>query len=174
MHANALRGQCEQLLDGIDIPRPFQLDAFAATVAAQRGRPLQLHPLPHLDSEDAPSGTWIATGTTDFVFTDAAASPWHRDLIALHEISHMLFDHPSEADWTEEFIADLLPGLQPAAVRRILGRHRYSSRQERAAETLASLILERAGAGRPPTATPSAARMVGRLSAVIEHPLRRA
>jgi hypothetical protein len=170
----ALRNQCEHRLAGLDIPRPFCLDTFTTAIARSRRRPLRVCPLPGLDGEDAPSGAWIATDTCDFVFVDASASPWHRCLIGLHEISHLLFDHPSEGDWLETMTAALLPDLDPAAARRILGRHDYSSRQEREAEFLASMILERAAADGPAAALPTPTRMVSRLSAVIEHPLRNA
>jgi hypothetical protein len=173
VHAFALRDRCVQRLRGIDVPRPLCLDSFAATVAAQRSRPLRVCDLPGLDAEDAPSGARVATDRCDFVFIDAAASPWHRTLIGLHEIGHVLFDHPAEAGWVDELTAALLPDLRPSAVRRILGRHGYSSRQEAEAELLASLILERAGEeSRQAGASPRADLMISRLSAVIEHPLR--
>jgi hypothetical protein len=171
---DVLRRQCEQRLAGIAVPRPFCLEEFATTVAALRERPLRVFPLPGLDDEDAPSGAWVATDSTDFVFVDAAASPWHRDLIVLHEIGHILLDHPAADGWTDEFAAQLLPSLHPAAVRRILGRHGYSSQQEREAELLASMILERAGVAPSQAESPQSGRMVARMSAVIEHPLRHA
>jgi hypothetical protein len=172
--AHSLRRQCAQRLAGIDVPRPFRLDAFAESIARHRGRPLTVAPMPGLDDEDAPSGTWVATDRHDFVFVDAAASPWHQDLIALHEIGHILWDHPAEADWLDALAGDLLPALGTAAVQRILGRHDYTSRQELQAELLASIVLERAATVPPPATGPGAERMISQLSAVIEHPFRHA
>jgi len=170
--AHSLRRQCARRLAPIAVPRPFRLDAFAETVAAHRRRPLTVAPMPGLDDEDAPSGAWVAMDRQDFIFVDAAASPWHQDLIALHEIGHILWDHPAEAGWLDALASDLLTALQPAAIQRILGRHDYTSRQELEAELLASMVLERAAAVPPPMAAPGSERRISQLSAVIEHPWR--
>ena len=86
MHPYALQDRCSERLRGIEIPRPFSIDVFAAAVAERRGRALRILPLPGLDGSDGLSGAWVATDTTDYVLIDADASPWHRDLIGLHEI----------------------------------------------------------------------------------------
>jgi hypothetical protein len=53
---HALQARCEQHLRGIEIPQPFSLDVFAASVAARRGRALRVLPLPGLDGADCLSG----------------------------------------------------------------------------------------------------------------------
>jgi hypothetical protein len=129
-------------LRGLRIPSPFDLDAFCDEVAARRGRPLQLHPVPGLSAE-APCGMWVGTDRADHVFYDPGTSPLHAEHIVLHELAHILSGH-SGAD---AGLAHLFPDLDPATVRRALGRVGYTTAQEREAEMIASLIR-----GRPPRA----------------------
>ena len=49
---HALQARCEQHLRGIEIPRPFSLNVFAAC----RARALHVLPLPGLDGADGLSG----------------------------------------------------------------------------------------------------------------------
>ena len=146
---HALQARCMQRLRGIEIPRPFSLDVFAAAVAAHRNRALHVLPLPGLDGADGLSGAWVATDTADYVLIDADASPWHRDLIGLHEISHVLCGHGSRRTaGLENSPGTCVPSLSDVTVRRVLGRHGGSSRDEQEAELMACLIL----AGPPVTA----------------------
>ncbi len=141
MRPYALHDRCVQRLRGIEIPRPFQLDVFAATVARRRRRALHVLPLPGLDGSDGLSGAWVATDTADYVLIDADASPWHRNLIGLHEIGHLLCGHDADDSGLGELAEDLLPCLSNVAIRRILGRHGFSSGAEQEAELMACLIL---------------------------------
>jgi hypothetical protein len=110
-------------------------------VAARRGRPIRLLPVAGLTGV---CGLWIATDTTDLICHERDTTPPHRDHIVLHELSHVLCDHyPVELPGTGLAQA-LFPDLDPAMVRAVLGRAGYSTAEEREAETLASLIRERA------------------------------
>ncbi|WP_306212397.1 hypothetical protein [Actinoplanes sp. RD1] len=138
----SLRRRCEQRLAGIDVPEPFDLDAFAAVVAAHRNRPLVLRPMPGLEA-GAPCGLWIAAGDADYVFYDPGTSRLHAEHIVLHELAHMLSGHSTGLDVSGGAIARLAPDVDPATVSRILGRVSYTTTQEREAEMLASLIRAR-------------------------------
>ncbi|GIM95392.1 hypothetical protein [Paractinoplanes toevensis] len=140
-----LRHRSEQRLRGIRVPAPFDLDAFCGEVAARRGRPLIRRPIPGLSAE-APCGMWIATDAADHVFYDPGTSPLHAEHIVLHELAHILSGHAG-ADGT---LARLFPDLDPATVRRVLGRVSYTTAQEREAEMMASLIRGRSA---PPPRT---------------------
>jgi hypothetical protein len=137
----ALQARSMQHLRGIEIPNPFSLNVFAAAVAAHRNRELRLLPLPGLDGADGLSGAWVATDTADYILITADASPWHRDLIGLHEIGHVLCGHGAAGRGLRELAPDLLPGLSDVTIRRVLGRHGYSSRDEQEAELMACLVL---------------------------------
>jgi hypothetical protein len=133
-----LRRRCERRLRDIPIPEPFDLDMFCAGVAEWRGRPLQRHPVPGL-SGSAPCGVWIGTDRADHVFYDPGTSPLHAEHIVLHELAHILSGHGG----VDGALGRLLPDLDPAAARRVLGRVSYTDRQEREAEMMASLIRGR-------------------------------
>ena len=133
-----LRWRSERRLRGLEVPSPFDLDTFCAELATRRGRPLIRRPIPGL-SADAPCGLWIATDRADHVFYDPGTSPLHAEHIVLHELAHMICGH-SGADGS---LARLFPDLDPATVRRVLGRVSYTTEQEREAEMLASLIRGR-------------------------------
>ena len=141
-----LRRQCERRLRGIRIPNPFDLDAFCDEVASRRGRPLIRRPVPGLSAE-APCGLWIGTDQADHVFYDPGTSPLHAEHIVLHELAHILSGHAG----ADVAFARLFPDLDPAPVRRVLGRVSYTTAQEREAEMMASLIRGRSA--RPPGTT---------------------
>lgn len=119
--------RCAQRLRGIEIPRPFNLDVFAATVAQRRQRALHVLPLPGLDGSDGLSGAMVTTDTADLVLIDADASPWHRDLIGLHEISHLLCGHDVDDSGLRDLAESLPPCLSTVTVHRMLGRRGFSS-----------------------------------------------
>lgn len=169
---NGLRSSCQRRLGGLPVPQPFDLTAFAATVARHRARPLHILLLHGLDGSEELSGAWLAGRTADFVYIDADASPWHRDLIALHEIAHILCGHQASARWMHDLGARVLPGLSDVTLTRMLGRHGYSTSQEREAELMASLILDRADDGPFAVTSPGRAGVAGRLTHALRHPVR--
>lgn len=142
-HRNpSLRKRCETILGHMDLTHPFSLDAVCARIAEQRGRPIRLHPLPPEAAESGVCGLWVGTETVDYVFYEAHTTPLHREHIVLHELGHILFGHHSlDARETD--------GRAPV----VLGRTNYTTRQEREAEMLASMIrIRTAGPGHPRTA----------------------
>ena len=91
------------------------------------------------------NGLWIGTAEADYVYYEQGTTPFHATAIALHEIAHILLGHSGPMTW-QDIARVLAPGAHPALVRLILGRSAYDTAEERDAETLASLILERATA----------------------------
>ncbi|MEU6715813.1 hypothetical protein ABZ897_30475 [Nonomuraea sp. NPDC046802] len=113
------------------------MQSLRTHLEAIRGRPITLTPLSGLDS-GGPCGIWVATPAVDFVLYRDNTSPVHRSHIILHELSHLIFEHAHvlEGDYRQL----LLPNLGDTAIQRILGRTAYAVREEREAETLASLL----------------------------------
>lgn len=152
MRLRELEKQVRRILAGLDVPDPFDLRAFCASVAATRGRDLHLHQLPQAGADGTACGLWLATDKADHVFYAAGTGWLHQQHIILHEIGHILCEHvapePSPADVT----ALLLPDLDPATVARVLRRSSYTAPQEQVAEMIATMLNERAGttAARPP------------------------
>ena len=150
---DAWQARCLQHLRGIEIPQPFSLEALAAAVAAGRGRPLHVLPLPGLDGTDGLSGAWAATDRADYVLIDAASSGWHRDLIGLHEIGHLLESGQASGTSPGGLARSLRPGLRAGAFRQGLGGGACSTVGEQEAELTAWLVLAEL-----PEGTPSCAR----------------
>ncbi|RSO33517.1 hypothetical protein DMH15_21750 [Streptomyces sp. WAC 06725] len=84
---------CLVTANALEIPHPFDLQNFCASIAEQRGRPLFLLPLDGSPDPDFPCGMWIGLDTADLVFYEATATGILRVQIILHEISHMLLGH---------------------------------------------------------------------------------
>ena len=166
-----LRSTCEERLNGIPVPQPFRMDEFAAALAASRRRRLVVRELPAA-ARGVMTGAWVATRQADIVFVEPTASRWHQDLIFLHEAGHMLCDHQADATWDLDHLASMLPDITPGTIQRMLGRHGYSSDEERGAEVMASLILARADTGPSPAITGTSPTLLPRLTEALQHPVR--
>jgi hypothetical protein len=127
----------------------FTVAGLCEVIAAQRGRPLHVHPLDLPPSAGLNAcGLWIATDVADHVFVEHRTSRFHQEHIILHEIGHMLCDHVTEDQVAGDQPTALAEGLRDGVVdtglvRRVLARTSYTTRQEQDAELVASLILER-------------------------------
>jgi hypothetical protein len=152
MNTATLRKRCQARLADLDLPRPFDVRALCANLERLRGKPIVLVPLEL--SATGPCGLWISDDRRDYIVHESATSPMHQEHIILHEIGHLLCDHQGAAKLTGEHAAGLFRTLDPAMVRKVLGRSGYTSEEEAEAEMLASLILQRAD--RTPLATPPA------------------
>jgi hypothetical protein len=134
-----LRRRCRRLLNELDIRPPLDVTELCRRLGTQRGKPIRLveHPIPI----PGPFGVWIATETADYILYQQHTSKSHQDHIVLHEIGHMIAGHQGE-EHENQAIEQLLPGMQPAAVRRSLLRTSYDNEHELEAETVATIILE--------------------------------
>ncbi|MEV6626325.1 hypothetical protein AB0M83_37510 [Amycolatopsis sp. NPDC051106] len=137
-----LRHRFSAVLRDLDLPASFDVPALCAALGERRGRPIRLLPLPGLSEV---CGLWIATDTTDLIAYERHTSAPHQDHIVLHEIGHMLCDHYPASLTPAEQMRLLLPSLDPAMVRRVLGRAGYTSVEEREAEFFASMLGQHTG-----------------------------
>jgi hypothetical protein len=144
----ALTARCRARLAGLDLPRPFDLAAFAARVGRDRGRPLLM--LGHALPVDGPRGLCLSTRDADYIVHEQATSPVHQEHIVLHEICHLLCGHTARESIGAAHAQRLFPSLDPAVVARVLGRSSYSTAEEQEAELLASMIRQAARGDRPP------------------------
>ncbi|MFF3209826.1 hypothetical protein ACFYYB_04100 [Streptomyces sp. NPDC002886] len=142
----SLRKRCEAILGRLDLTDPFSLDGLCERIAEQRGRPIRLHPLPKEAAESGVCGLWVGTADVDYVFYEAQTTPLHREHIVLHELGHILFGHHSLDAPVEDPRG---AGGPDGAVPTVLGRTNYTTRQEREAEMLASMIRIRTGSRGP-------------------------
>ena len=125
LHLNRVRRRCQERLRQLTLPEPFNLTELCRSVSISRGRPLHVRGIPGPASRARPCGIWIATDDEDWVFVDQQTSPLHRQHIVLHELAHMLCNHPA-ADLPEnDMLRRLFPDLSPAMVRTVLSRTSY-------------------------------------------------
>jgi hypothetical protein len=160
---NRLRRRCQARLRVLclELPVPFDIQAFCRALGARRGRPIVLC---SVNTWTGPCGLWVATDTTDYFFYERATSRLHQDLIVLHEIGHMVCEHRS-AELLDGEMAGIL-GLDAGMVSRVLGRTTYSSGEEQEAEVLASLLLTRAVRDPPPSRRPADPEVAAELDRV--------
>ena len=148
MDIKDLRHRCERRLRDLQLPVPFDVSIFCDRVAAKRGRPILLRPTA---SRAGPWGLWVATESADIIFFEADTSPLHQQHIILHELSHLVCAHTPLPVTDPEILQALLPDLIPETIRHVLSRVAYSAEEEREAELLASLVLERVAWGTAPS-----------------------
>jgi hypothetical protein len=170
-----LRQRCEARLSELDLPSPFDVRRFCERLARRRGRPIVLQPVV---SGTGCYGLWVAMPSADVVYYERETSLLHQGHIILHELCHLLSGHRPAPVSLEEAARLLLPDLQPELVRRLLQRAGYSTDEEREAEILASLILERAARTPPapagggsyaaPHLDARTAQVLGRLETTLE------
>lgn len=137
MNERKLRRRCGRLLRELDIHPPLDVAELCRRLAAGRGRPIYLRPWPL--AVPGPFGLWFHRDEDDHIFYQQETTVTHQMHIILHEIGHMIADHPSdEADYGQPD-----DNGEPARTYR---RTCYDEAYEREAELVATIILEWANA----------------------------
>lgn len=90
-----LRLGCRRLLRELDVPVPLDVQDLCRRVGDARGRPVELYPYPI--EVPGPFGLWFALADRDAIFYQQETVPWHQNHIILHELGHLLGEHPSDA-----------------------------------------------------------------------------
>ncbi|OBJ90553.1 hypothetical protein [Mycobacterium sp. 1245852.3] len=135
------------LARGLPIPVPWDRDAFVKNVAELRGRPIRLIAVNTTVLADSPCGLWLTRDDDDLILHEAGSSEYHIDQIVCHEIGHMLLRHTrlrqfgDDNNRESELCRTILPDIDPASVRAVLGRMDYASDQERDAEMFANMLM---------------------------------
>ncbi|RJK95908.1 hypothetical protein D5H78_09920 [Vallicoccus soli] len=158
-----MRRRCERLLDALELPADADLEQLVQRLAEVRGRRLVLQARPMLDG---PCGIWVAMPEADYVFYEEQTNALHREHIVLHELGHVAADHAPPGRIPVDVALALMPSLDPALVRRMLGRTSYSSEEEREAELFASVFRERRSVALPAGKT-SQSDVVHRVGATL-------
>lgn len=169
MNDRALRRHCREIVEQLDLPKPFSINDLVDQVEERRGRPISLVPMP-LPADRGPCGLWVATPEVDYVIYQANTRKAHQGHIVLHEIGHMLCDHKATPAEEREVSRLLLPNIDPSVVRVVLGRTRYDRNEEKAAELVASLIplMAESTPSRSATAPPHVATLISHLERSLE------
>ncbi|WP_329275964.1 hypothetical protein [Streptomyces sp. NBC_00691] len=168
-----LRTRYETLIGRYALSHPFQVDELCSAIAAERGRPLLLLPMPAvMPARAGVCGMWVSFGTSDHVYYNVVTSRTHQTHIVLHELAHILLDHREPSGPEPGMLAQLFPDLDPAMAARLLGRTRTkaTTRQEQEAELLASVMWQHfnvapaAAASASPETADTLNRVIGALS----------
>ncbi|SUD49565.1 Uncharacterised protein [Nocardia otitidiscaviarum] len=129
------------------VPSPWNRDAFLRALGEWRGKPIELMPVESallpgtLDpGRGTPCGLWLDCTDVDVIAYDSATSDYHIDQIIAHETGHMLLDHDADGAGLLG-VQQLLPDVDPALIRRVLGRSQFADHQEAEAELFADLLL---------------------------------
>jgi Zn-dependent peptidase ImmA (M78 family) len=133
----AARRRCDAFLASLGVTTPFGLREFVERLATVRGRPIELVG----DSRPGQVGLWVEQADRDLIFFPQETSQFHKLLISLHELAHMILDHEAC-----DAVDDLLPHLSTDTIRRVLCRNSRSTEEEREAELFASVLLEHTAA----------------------------
>jgi hypothetical protein len=121
----------------------------------------------------------VSTNAGDYIFYESQTSALHQEHIILHEVGHLLCEHRVASLSRDEVSELLLPDLDPAMIRRVLGRTCYPVWAEQEAEIIASLILAKVerqrretALSRPASVVPVVARVERSLSGASRTRLR--
>lgn len=171
-HAAQLREQCESQLEGIRISHPSAVGEVCEQLAAKRGRPIDLHPLPELGGNHAPCGVIVSLETRDYVFYVTATSERHREQIIRHELAHLLLGHSNGDQLLAEILSIMPEGIDPSAVVEMLGRTSYDSDKEHDAELAAYFLGEIFEEIAAAESAPGREGTIARLDGILAHPRR--
>jgi Zn-dependent peptidase ImmA (M78 family) len=92
-----------------------------------------------------PFGLWFGLADRDCIFYQRETTPAHQAHIILHELGHLIADHPSDESDPDSFAADMRVRPPEGGVREASKARRrtcYDSRHEQEAELIATIILE--------------------------------
>jgi hypothetical protein len=136
-------------LRDLGIRLPLDIHDAARRLQARRGKPIKLiaAPLP----VDGPSGYWLPTRLTDFVWYQQSTTLNRQRLIVMHEFWHMIANHECCGADIPGAVTALMSTVSSETVSKMLRRYGYDDGLEWEAETAASIInrwskrAERAG-----------------------------
>ena len=136
-----LRRQLRAELSTLDISHPVDMAEVCQRLGAHRGLKIRLRAVPF--EAPGPFGLWFRTPSSDYILYQLETTVLHQQHIIAHELGHLLSGHDSD-DGDDAVWTNLLPDVPPDLLRRALRRTHYDTEQERDAETVATLLLERA------------------------------
>lgn len=123
----------------LGLPGRFTVADLAEALANRRARPLRLRPEPLPVA--GLTGGLLVTDTIDFIAYQCNTSKVHQDHIICHELGHLLAGHRTVDVRGPEAVRLLAPHIDPAVVRRMLGRTSYAEPEEQEAETIADMLM---------------------------------
>lgn len=148
----------------VGIPDPWSVNEFLARLERFRGRDIDLCAVSWTPGDS--TGAWRRYADYDVVAYATNTSPVHQDLIILHEVAHLLFDHRGQCVLAVEDAQRLAPDLRPSAFAHLLDRA-HGVIEEHEAEVLATMILARVAAQHPRRTPTARADLADRIEAAF-------
>lgn len=139
----------EMLAKARELPLPKKWDRaqFISNLAEMRSRPIHLIAVDTVSLAGSPCGLLIVRPDDDIIVHESGTSEYHIDQIVRHEIGHMMLGHDRmqaghlDTRSAADLFQSVMPNIEPAAVRAVLGRQDFSEDQERDAETFATMLM---------------------------------
>jgi hypothetical protein len=137
----SVEARMKALLDSLDYDfSRFTMDDFIDWVQAYKGRRISFIPW---DMPPGMFGVWMsdADEAVEHVFIDKNTPPLHKVHIQLHELGHIVCDHPTARLTKAEMQTLLLQAVEnPDILSEVLLRAPAKKEMEQEAEMLAALI----------------------------------
>ncbi|MGR4879952.1 ImmA/IrrE family metallo-endopeptidase [Streptomyces sp. LARHCF249] len=173
--ANPLAERCRAKVRGLRLPpgEKLTIGELCDYVGTLRGR--QVHIVTLALPSTGPHGLWVSTATRDYIFAEERLVPVHQQQVILHELGHVVCDHDASPVMTRDASRLLMPSLDPALVRRVMGREHGDSEAELEAELVGSLIggLISTWNVHPTWTVPPEARDIAERLSSLESPMAR-
>ena len=118
-------GSVHELIDALPWPARWNMREFLDAVGRQRGKPIKLY---RAELTSLPCGLLVRTQAADRIVVAACTTSAHARHIAMHELGHLLCEHPDSGE------------------RGVLGQTLFAPRWEKEAERFADLADERVDA----------------------------
>lgn len=122
------------------VPSPWDRAEFLSALGRWRGRPIKLAAIGFETGDGSLCGLWLECADSDVIAYYPGTTEFHIDHIVAHETGHMVLGHGGGAG-DSSGIRRLLPNIDPALIRRVLGRGEFADDQEAEAELFADLLL---------------------------------
>ncbi|TVR25295.1 MAG: hypothetical protein EA396_00155 [Anaerolineaceae bacterium] len=137
------RRKVQQCFAGLDYDfTAFDIDHFIVYVQQLRQRPIISQSFPF---SAGISGLWLEMATVDFIIYQSRTHPIHQTHIRLHEVAHMLLDHPRQPirdSLPAEMLRELTAAGTPSQTMRGHLRMREVNRRCNAFEEEAEYFVE--------------------------------
>jgi hypothetical protein len=137
----ALHQRVDDLIAAVGLSDVASITDVLTAVAHERGRSVELEPLPEdMESGDV-FGLCLPYEDRDVILFRTGAGPEHELHSTLHECGHLLFGHVAVDSHTgSNPVSRLLPDLDADLIAQVLARSSYEDEQEREAELFAMKV----------------------------------
>lgn len=146
-----LAALCKSTLQSLGLRPPLDVDLLRERLGERRGKPIDLVLTANLTGRQTFGITASKPGAPSDVILVESQTTWaHQQLIVLHELAHMICDHPSAAiDHSyRAHQVDQYQTISPEAVAAVLGtrpvrpgKSLYDNPMEWEAETMATIMI---------------------------------